>query len=54
LLDLLEALLGFEVLGVGVRVVAAGQLAVRLADVGLGNPLGQPEQLVGIFEGAHL
>jgi hypothetical protein len=54
LLDLLETLLGFRVLGVGVRVIAAGQLAVRGADIGLGSPLGQPEWLVGIFEGAPL
>ena len=52
-LNLLEALLGLGVFGVRVRVVLADQLAVRFADVVLGSPSGQPEQLVKVFGGPH-
>ena len=53
-LDLLEALLGGVVAGVGVWMVLADQPAVGAADVLLGRSLGLPEQLVQIFERPQL
>src|SRR5581483_8790712 len=55
--DLLEALLGLAVALVGIRVELAGELAVRLLDLGGGGVLGHPEDLVvvllHIVLGAH-
>ena len=53
LLDILETLLGREVTGVGIRVVLPDQRPVRFADLILGSPSGQPEQLVEILGGLH-
>src|SRR5919106_1229234 len=47
-LDLLEALLRLRIPRVRVRVVLAGQLAVRLLDLGRGRGLGDSENLVEI------
>jgi len=44
LLDLLEALLGSGVLGVGIGMLLANELAMRSLDVVLGSLSGQPEQ----------
>src|SRR5580700_4546841 len=55
--DLLEALLGLGVALVGVRVVLAGQLAVRRLDLGglrrLGDPQGLVIVLLEVVLGAH-
>src|ERR1019366_9238828 len=47
--DLLEALLGFRVALVGIRVVLAGQLAIRLLDLIGARVLGDGEALVVVL-----
>ena len=47
--DLLEALLGLGVALVGVRVELAGELPVRLLDLGVGGVLGDAEDLVVVL-----
>jgi hypothetical protein len=53
LLNLLKALLGLGVVGVGIWVVLPYQLTMSLSDFFLRSFLGQPQELIEILGGLH-